>query len=89
MKLDDGDYLLSMKKGDKIKNITTFNDKIKKLTIGNLGQNKIVKVVIKHLLNNKQFDKLEALGKDRGTSMAVLLTSYNLENGNDNNEKEK
>lgn len=89
MKLDDGDYLLSMKNGDKIKNITTFNDKIKRLTIGNLGQNKIVKIVIKHLLNNKQFDKLEALGKDRGTSMSVLLTSYNLENGNDNNEKEK
>lgn len=89
MKLNDGDYLLSMKNGDKIKNITTFNDKIKKLTIGNLGQNKIVKIVIKHLLNNKQFDKLESLGRDRGTSMSVLLTSYNLENGNDNNEKEK
>jgi len=87
LKLDDGDYLLSLKNGDKIKNITTFNDKIKKLTIGNLGQNKIVKVVIKHLLNNKQFDKLESLGRDRGTSMSVLLTSYNLENGNDNNEK--
>jgi len=87
LKLDDGDYLLSLKNGDKIKNITTFNDKIKKLTIGNLGQNKIVKVVIKHLLNNKQFDKLEKIGKDRGTSMSVLLTSYNLENGNDNNEK--
>ena len=89
MKLNDGDYLLSMKNGDKIKNITTFNDKIKKLTIGNLGQNRLVKVVIKHLLNNKQFDRLETLGKDRGTSMAVLLTSYNLQNGNDNNEKEK
>ena len=87
MKLDDGDYLLSMKNGDKIKNITTFNDKIKKLTIGNLGQNKIVKVVIKYLLNNKQFDKLEKIGKDRGTSMSVLLTSYNLENGNDNNNE--
>jgi len=87
MKLDDGDYLLSLKNGDKIKNITTFNDKIKRLTIGNLGQNKIVKVVIKHLLNNKQFDKLESLGRDRGTSMSVLLTSYNLENGNDNNNE--
>lgn len=88
LKLTEGDYILPMKNGDKIKNITTFNDKIKKLTIGNLGQNRLVKIVIKHLLNNKQFDKLEQLGKDRGTSMSVLLTSYNLENGNEQDKKE-
>lgn len=88
IKLNDNDYLVPMKNGDKINNITTFNDKMKKLTIGNLGQAKIVKIVVKHLLNTKQFDKLEQLGKDRGTSMAVLLTSYNLQNGNDNNEKD-
>lgn len=89
LKLTDDDYIIPMKNGDKIKNITTFNDKIKKLTIGNLGQNRLVKIVIKHLLNNKQFDKLEQLGKDRGTSMSVLLTSYNLENGNDQDKKEE
>ena len=87
IKLNDNDYLVPMKNGDKINNITTFNDKMKKLTIGNLGQNRLVKIVIKHLLNTKRFDKLEQIGKDRGTSMGVLLTSYNLQNGNDNNEK--
>tara|TARA_A100001201_G_scaffold142615_2_gene141306 strand:- start:608 stop:1471 length:864 start_codon:yes stop_codon:yes gene_type:complete len=79
--LKDGDYLIPMKNGDKIKNITTFNDKILRMTIDNLGQNKLVKIVIKDLLNNKSFDKLEDLSKHRGTSMGVLLKSYNLHNG--------
>jgi len=81
MKLDDGDYILPMKNGDKIKNTSTFNDKIINLTIDKLGQNKLVKIVIKDLLNNKSFDKLEQMSKDRGTSLDVLLKSYNLHNG--------
>ena len=73
--------LLHLRNGDKIKSISTLNDKILNLTIDNLGQNKIVKVMIKDLLNNKSFDKLEQLSKDRGTSLDVLLKSYNLHNG--------
>ena len=78
MKLKDGDYLLPLKNGTKINSTTTFNDKIVKLTIDGLGQNKIAKIVIKELLNKKSFDKLEQLSRDRGTSMEVLLKSYNL-----------
>ncbi len=81
--LNNGDYLIPMKNGDKIKNITTFNDKILRMTIDNLGQNKLVKIIIKELLNNKDFKKLETLSENRGTSMAVLLKSYNLHNGED------
>jgi len=81
MKLDDGDYILPMKNGDKIKNTSTFNDKVLNLTIDKLGQNKLVKIKIKDLLNNKAFDKLEQISKDRGTSLDVLLKSYNLHNG--------
>jgi len=81
LKLDDGDYLLSMKNGSKINNTSTFNDKILNLTIDKLGQNKLVKIMIKDLLNNKSFDKLEQLSKDRGTSLDILLKSYNLHNG--------
>ena len=88
--LKDGDYLIAMKNGDKIKNVSTFNDKILNLTIDKLGQNKLTKIVIKDLLNNKSFDKLEQLSNDRGTSLSVLLKSYNLENGvNDNDKKEE
>ena len=88
--LKDGDYLISMKNGDKIKNVSTFNDKILNLTIDKLGQNKLTKIVIKDLLNNKSFDKLEQLSNDRGTSLSVLLKSYNLENGvSDDDKKEE
>ena len=81
MKLDNGDYLFSMKNGSKINNTSTFNDKILNLTIDKLGQNKLVKIMIKDLLSNRSFDKLEQLSKDRGTSLDVLLKSYNLHNG--------
>ena len=77
----DSKFLMQLKNGDKIKSISTLNDKILNLTIEKLGQNKIVKIVIKDLLNNKSFDKLEQLSKDRGTSLEVLLKSYNLYNG--------
>jgi len=86
LNLKDGDYMLHMKNGAKISNIITFNDRILKLTIGRLGQNRLVKIVVKDLLNKKDFEKLDQISKDRGTSMEVLLKSYNLFNGNDNKD---
>jgi hypothetical protein len=74
----DSKFLMQLKNGDKIKSISTLNDKILNLTIDKLGQNRLVKIVIKDLLNNKSFDKLEQLSRDRGTSLEVLLKSYNL-----------
>ena len=87
LKLKDDSYLISMKNGDKVNNLITFNDKIKKLTIMNLGQNRLIKIVIKQLLNNKSFNKLEQISQDRGTSMQVLLSSYNLHNGTNDDDK--
>ena len=86
LNLKDGDYMLHMKNGEKISNIITFNDRILKLTIDKLGQNRLVKIVVKDLLNKKDFEKLDQISKDRGTSMEVLLKSYNLFNGNDNKD---
>jgi hypothetical protein len=79
--LKDGAYLLSKKDNTRIDNVSTFNDKVLSLSIDKLGQNKLFKIVIKHLLNNKEYGKLEQLSNDRGTSLAVILKSYNLENG--------
>lgn len=90
LNLKNEDYLLSKKNKSKITNISTFNDKVLNLTIMKLGQNKIIKIVIRNLLNNKKFQKLEQLSNDRGTSLAVLLKSYNLHNGlEENKDKEK
>jgi hypothetical protein len=74
----DSKFLMQLKNGDEIKSISTLNDKILNLTIDKLGQNRLVKIVIKDLINNKSFDKLEQLSRDRGTSLEVLLKSYNL-----------
>lgn len=84
MKLTDGQYLISMKNGDKISNVSTFNDRVLNLTIDKMGQAKIVKIIIKDLLLNKAYGRLEQISKDRGTSIEILLKSYNLEyNGSD------
>ncbi len=88
LNLKNEDHLLSKKDKTKITNISTFNDKVLNLTNDKLGQNKIIKIVIKDLLNKKNFQKLEQLSLDRGTSLSVLLKSYNLHNGNDEKEKQ-
>jgi len=80
MKLNDGEYLIPLKNGNKMTNPSTFNDKIFNLTIDRMGQAKIVKIIIKDLLLNKSYGRLETISKDRGTSMDILLKSYNLEN---------
>ena len=90
LNLKNDDYLLSKKDKSKISNISTFNDKVLNLTIRKYGQNKLIKIVIRNLLNNKKFQKLEQISNDRGTSLSVLLKSYNLLNGlEDEKEKEE
>ena len=89
LNLKPNEYLFAKKNGDKIDNVSTFNDKILNLSINKLGQNKLFKIVIKDTLNKKDFDKLEQLSNDRGTSLEVLLKSYNLHAGNDNEKEDK
>ena len=86
--LSDGEHLLSKADGGKITSVSTFNEKVMNLSIDRLGQNRIVKIVVRHLLNTRAFDKLEQLGKDRGTSLDVILKSYNLHNGAKDEDKE-
>ena len=79
--LGEGDYLISKTNGDQIKSVSTFNEKMLNLSIDKLGQNKLFKVIVRHLLNTKGFDELERLSKDRGTSLDTILKSYNLHAG--------
>ena len=89
LNLKPNEYLFAKRDKSKITSVSTFNDKIINHTIDRLGQAALFKIVVKNTLKNKNFEKLEQLSKDRGTSMEVLLKSYNLFNGHDNNEKIK
>jgi len=77
LNLVNEEYIISKKDNSKINNISTWNEKLIKLSIDKLGQ-KLVKINIKKLLDESNFKEIETIGKNRGTSLSVLLTSYNL-----------
>ena len=81
MKIKDNTYILPKKNGDKLK-LNSFNDKVISLTIDGLGETKIFKILVKHLLDTKNFNKLELLVNSRGTSLSTIMKSYNVYNSN-------
>ena len=88
LKLDENDYLISKKNGDKLKS-SSLGEKIMKISINNLGEAKMFKILIGHLLDKKDFNKIEELVKSRGTSMSTILKSYNVYSNNDKNSDDK
>jgi len=86
LKLNDGDYIISKKNGDKLK-VSSFNEKILNLSIDRLGEAKLFKILIGHLLDNKDFSKIEKLVESRGTSLSTIMKSYNIYN-NDKKDSE-
>jgi len=87
LKLNSNDYLISKKNGDKLKT-TSFNERVVNLSIDKLGETKLFKIVIGHLLNKKDFNEIEKLTKSRGTSIGTILKSYNIYNNDANETKE-
>ena len=79
LNLKPNTYILPKKNGDKLK-LNSFNDKVIALTIDGLGETKIFKILVKHLLDKKDFSKLEELVNTRGTSLATIMKSYNVYN---------
>ena len=77
MGLKDGDFILAKKNGEKMK-VSTFNEKVKALSLNNLGETTIFKVLIADLIDKKDFAKIEELVKTRGTSLSTILKSYNI-----------
>ncbi len=88
LNLNENDYLISKKNGDKLKS-SSLGEKIMKLSINNLGEAKMFKILIGHLLDKKDFNKIEELVKSRGTSMNTILKSYNVYSNNDKNSDDK
>ena len=79
LNLKDNTYILPKRDGSKLK-LTSFNDKVLSLTIDGLGETRIFKILVKHLLDNKNFSKLEDLVNSRGTSLSTIMKSYNVYN---------
>jgi hypothetical protein len=88
LNLKPNTYILPKKNGDKLK-LNSFNDKVIALTIDGLGETKIFKILVKHLLDKKDFGKLEELVNTRGTSLATIMKSYNLYNNSNKNDTKK
>ena len=80
-KILDGDYLLN-NKGEKY-SISSFNEIVKKNTIDKIGETNIFKIVIRDLLEKKDFKSIEELSSSRGTSMDTIMRNYNLSNSNE------
>ena len=80
-KILDGDYLLN-NKGEKY-SISSFNEIVKKNTIDKIGETNIFKIVIRDLLEKKDFKTIEELSSSRGTSMDTIMRNYNLSNSNE------
>jgi hypothetical protein len=88
MNIKDNTYILAKKNGDKLK-LNSFNDKIISLTIDGLGETKIFKILVKHLLDTKNFTKLEELVNSRGTSLSTIMKSYNVYNNGIKSDEKK
>jgi hypothetical protein len=86
LKLNDNDYLIRKKNGDKLK-MSSFNEKILNMSIDKLGEAKIFKVLIAHLLDKKDFKKIEELVNSRGTSISTIMKSYNIYNNGGEDKK--
>ena len=78
VELKDGDYILNNNNSKYSQ--SRFNEIVKKLSIDNLGETNIFKIVVKDLLEKKDYKKIEELSASRGTSLDTIMRSYNLEN---------
>jgi hypothetical protein len=88
LNLKDNTYILPKRDGSKLK-VNSFNDKVLSLTIDGLGETKIFKILVKHLLDKKDFNKLEDLVNSRGTSLSTIMKSYNVYNNSNKTDSKK
>ena len=88
LNLKDNTYILPKRDGSKLK-VNSFNDKVLSLTIDGLGETKIFKILVKHLLDKKNFNKLEELVNSRGTSLSTIMKSYNVYNNSNKTDAKK
>jgi len=77
--LKNGDYLFSQADGTPYTQ-QSFNVISARHSIDKLGETKIMKILVKHYLDDNNFKKLNELQASRGSSLTTILKSYNLYN---------
>ena len=77
--LKDNDYLFAKQDGSK-STVNYMNVLATTKSINNYGEVKIAKILIKHLLDTKQFSDIEIIARQRGTALSTIYTSYNIYN---------
>ena len=77
--LNDGEYLISTQQRKK-PSASYLSDILLNRSVSGLGEGRIMKIVTKHLLEKYDYKKLQEISASRGTSLAVILSSYNLMN---------
>lgn len=77
LNLKNGAYLFALKDGTKPTD-NYMNTRARKDSIKQYGEGRIAKILVKHLIETKQFHKIEDLSKQRGTALGTLYTHYNV-----------
>lgn len=75
--LKKGDFLFPTKDGKK-STMNYMNVIAGRESIRNYGEGRIAKILVKHLIDTSQYDKISELSKTRGTALSTLYTSYNV-----------
>lgn len=79
MNLKDNDFLFSKPDGTRYPD-QSFNTISARHSIDKLGETKIMKIITKHFIDQKDYARLTQLQDSRGSSLGTILKSYNLYN---------
>ena len=79
--LKNNQYLFAKQDGTKA-TVNYMNVLASRRSINQYGEARIAKILIKHLLDHKQYGTIETLSKQRGTALSTIYSSYNLYAGN-------
>jgi hypothetical protein len=77
LSLKNNDYMFATRDGQKA-TINYMNVLATKNSLFKYGEGRIAKILLKNLIDSQQYDKIERLSHQRGTSLQTLYTSYNI-----------
>jgi len=76
LELKDGDALFKL--DGKPASSKTIAQRVRRMTINKLSEGEVAKIIVKHMIDSKNFEELRRISRSRGTSMETLLSSYNI-----------